>query len=297
MQSHVSEENLDTHVPVLVEEILSFSPQSTQTFLDCTFGRGGHTLALLKKFPQLKIYALDQDEEAIEYGKSLKSIPKDQIQFFHSSFHQMPETILKKSFDVILMDLGASSPQLNKASRGFSFYQDGSLDMRMDQRQSQTASEIINGFSKNDLIDLFKTYGEIQNPYNVVESLFKKRKNNKIKTTKELISIILEHHSWNPTCRHPATPYFLALRMKVNNELDGLELSLPLLVPFLKLGGRFMVISFHSLEDRIVKQAFKSFVKKDLGKLVNKKVIRSSAIERNQNIKSRSAKLRVFEKM
>ena len=285
------------HTAVLVQELLSFAPQSATTFLDCTFGRGGHSLSFLKKFPQLKVIALDQDEEAIIYGKSLQDIPENQIQFFHSNFHHLPSEILEKQkFDIILMDLGVSSPQLEKAYRGFSFYQEGPLDMRMDRRQNQTAADIINSFSQKDLIELFQTYGEVRNPYPVVETLFRQRKKNKIETTKEFVNIILKHNSWNPTRRHPATPYFLALRMKVNNELEGLKEALPHFPTLLKPNGRLMIITFHSLEDRIVKQAFKSFIKEEEGELANKKVIRPSKQERDQNIRSRSSKLRVFIK-
>ena len=285
------------HTAVLVQELLSFAPKSPTVFLDCTFGRGGHSLAFLREFPKLKVFALDQDEEAIAYGKSLQSIPEDQIQFFHSNFHNLSSEILEKQkFDIILMDLGVSSPQLEKADRGFSFYQDGPLDMRMDLRQGQTAADIINSFSQKELIELFQIYGEIRNPYSVVETLFRERKIKKIETTKEFVSIILKHNSWSSTRRHPATPYFLALRMKVNNELEGLREALPCFPAFLKPNGRLMVITFHSLEDRIVKQAFKSFVQEEEGELANKKVIRPSKQERDQNIRSRSSKLRVFIK-
>lgn len=289
-------ETQNNHTPVLVEELLSFIPNSFQTFLDCTFGRGGHSLAFFKQFPSLKIYALDQDEDAIQYGQSLNQIPESQIQFFHSSFHNCPPEVSSKNFDVILLDLGVSSPQLEQAHRGFSFYQDGPLDMRMDQRQNYTAAHIVNESSKEDLIDLFKTYGEIRNPYKVVETIFRERKKKRIETTKELANMVLKHISWNSTRRHPATPYFLALRLKVNNELNGLKEALPALISLLNPQGCIMVITFHSLEDRIVKEIFKDSVNEKLGFLGNKKVIRPSQEERGRNVRSRSAKLRVFIK-
>ena len=288
------------HTPVLVSEIissvLSIKPQS---FLDCTFGRGGHCRAFLDHFPEIKVLALDRDDEAIEYGE--KNFSSDQVSFLKTNFHYFSEnfetlnkTSLKK-FDSILIDLGVSSPQLDQGERGFSFSFDGPLDMRMDREQQQTAKDIVNGFSKSELQDLFQEYGEIKRPFNVVDTLFKERKKKPIQTTRELVQLITKHSSWDRSGRHPATPYFLALRMKVNNELDGLK-CLPSLLSLLKENGRFIVISFHSLEDRIVKHTFKSFVKEKQGVLWNKKAIRPSFNERQMNKRSRSAKLRVFIK-
>ncbi len=301
MEIDSKKQNLDTqnnkHTPVLLSDMLSFFPDdfAPQTALDCTFGRGGHSLAFLKKYPKLKILALDRDEEAIKYGKSLGV--EDQIEFLKINFHDFSKQHSQsRLFDIILVDLGVSSPQLDQAERGFSFYQDGPLDMRMDREQKLTAAHVINSFSKKDLEDLFCHYGEIKRPFAVVDSIFKERQKKKFETTRELVNVIQKHISRGFSGRHPATPYFLALRMFVNQELEGLEKSLPSFLPILKTGAYLIVVTFHSLEDRIVKRGFKNFVLQGEGQLGNKKVIRPSSKERQSNPRSRSAKLRIFVK-
>lgn len=287
------------HKPVLVKEILSLFAQrkSPQKILDCTFGRGGHSLALLKTFPQVGITAIDCDDQAIEYGLSLKAVQQGNIQLSKGIFHSFAkETKEQDIYDMILMDLGVSSPQLEEGKRGFSFYQEGPLDMRMDTGQSLKAEDIINSWSKEELIQLFQNYGEIQNPSKVVCDILKERKRKKIQSTFELSSLIQKHqphHFWK---KHPATKWFLALRLAVNQELEGLSKCLPDFVPLLKDEAYFVVISFHSLEDRIVKKTFRQFVLEGRGKLWNKKVIRPGVEEKKKNIRSRSAKMRVFQK-
>jgi len=286
-----------SHIPVLLSEIFSLFPTHfvPQNMLDCTFGRGGHSLAFLKKYPRLKILALDRDQEAIDYGKAL-GITK-QLDFLKINFnHFAKEYPLQEQFDIILMDLGVSSPQIDDAQRGFSFYQDGPLDMRMDQEQTLTAAQVVNGFSKKDLADLFQHYGEIKYPFQVVNSIFRTRQKKKFKTTKELVDVIKQHIPHKLSSHHPATPYFLALRLFVNQELEGLEQGLPSFLPLLKKGAYWIVISFHSLEDRIVKKAFKNFGIQGQGYVGHKKVITASSKERHLNPRSRSAKLRVFIK-
>ena len=298
MKTEIHKQNKDyKHIPVLLSDILSFFPDdfSPQKFLDCTFGRGGHSLSILKKYPQIKILALDRDEEAIEYGKSLDI--QDQIKFLKINFHDFSKQYAQQElFDIVLMDLGVSSPQLEKAERGFSFYQDGPLDMRMDRDQSLTAADIVNSFSKKELEDLFCNYGEIKRPFAIVDSIFSERQKKKFKTTRDLVNVIQKHVSRGFSGRHPATPYFLALRMFVNQELEGLEKNLPSFLSVLEKGSYFIIVTFHSLEDRIVKRAFNSFVLQGEGRLGNKKVIRPSSTERQSNPRSRSAKLRVFIK-
>lgn len=292
-----------SHYPVLLSEVLSAAQEiAPKSILDCTFGRGGHALALLSQFPKLRILALDWDEEAIQYGKKLPQA--SQIQFLQTNFHHFPEKFHSssplcpgwRSFDMILMDLGVSSPQLDKGERGFSFYREGPLDMRMDRREKITAEDLVNGLSKRALIQLFKNYGEIKHPFSVVHAIFEERKKKRIKTTGELARLIQKVARKSRPGRHPATPYFLALRMEVNRELEGLKKSLPSFLPFLNSKGYFMVISFHSLEDRIVKHAFRGFVGNGKGLLRNKKAITPLAKERKSNPRSRSAKLRVFVK-
>ena len=287
------------HTPVLVEELLSLFCQSSapKKILDCTFGRGGHSLALLKKFPKLYIRAIDRDTEAIKYGSSLKEVQEGKIQLSKGNFHSFARQAEEKElYDMIFMDLGVSSPQLDKEERGFSFYQEGPLDMRMDKEQSFKAEDIVNSWSKEELVQLFQKYGEIKNPSQVVKEILKERKRKKIQSTFELSSLIQKYQPPQFVKKHPATKWFLALRLTVNRELEGLSESFPDLLPLLKTQGYFVVISFHSLEDRIVKQAFRQFVLEGKGQLWNKKVLRPSPEEQKKNRRSRSAKMRVFQK-
>lgn len=289
------------HTPILVDELISlFSEDSPpQKMLDCTFGRGGHSLAFLKAFPQLCITALDCDESAVAYGRSLKEVKEGKIKIFKQNFHHLSESggILSSDYDLILMDLGVSSPQLDEEERGFSFYRDGPLDMRMDREKEFQAKDIINAWNKKDLIQFFQSYGEIRKPHKVVEALLKQRQKKHFERTRELSQLIQKASGFQRGNRHPATKWFLALRMKVNEELEGLKNSLSDFVPLLKEGAYLAVISFHSLEDRIVKEKFRNWSKEEKGRLWNKKVIRPSFQELKKNIRSRSAKLRVFQKL
>lgn len=297
MRKNQASEKTASHKPVLVQEALSvfLKPPPPRSLLDCTFGGGGHSKAFLKAFPKIKILGLDQDSEAIEDGqKQLAPLFKDRLKLKKINFHDFPRTNHHSLFDGILMDLGVSSPQLENRERGFSFYRRGPLDMRMDRDRTLQARDILNNSSKEELINLFKEYGEIYNPLPIVDSLLKERKKKKIEFTEEFVKIILRHNFWNGRSPHPATAYFLALRIKVNNELEGLKHSLEFYLKLLNPEGKILIISFHSLEDRIVKQAFKKFVKEKKGILWNKKIIKPSHEERKDNPRSRSAKLRVF---
>ena len=272
--------------------------------LDATFGRGGHCQAVLECCPDISIAAMDVDKTALEWGK--KHLRSQNIYWAHASFHHFPAGLTKcfprlacpSQFDMIIMDLGVSSPQLDQAERGFSFYHDGPLDMRMDQTQSFSAGDIVNGWNAKDLHHLFKSYGEIFRPGKVINALLRERKKQKITRTGQLSRLIEKHTRWKTPHRHPAAPYFLALRMKVNNELDGLKSAWPALIHALKPGGRLFVLTFHSLEDRIVKQAFldSRALSSEAAFKQNKKVIRCTQDEIKQNPRARSAKLRVFEK-
>ena len=288
------------HFPVLVSELLSlFSKESPpKQILDCTFGRGGHSLAFLKKFPKSQITALDCDYQAVQYGLSLNEARKGKIKLINKNFHHFARFCKRTEiYDLIVMDLGTSSPQLDDPDRGFSFYQDGPLDMRMDQRQKLKAKDIINTWSKKALIELFQSYGEIRNPHKVVSALVEQRQRKKFETTRELSQWIQKFYPRKVKHKsHPATAWFLALRIQVNQELEGLNKGLSDCLPLLKNQAYLSVISFHSLEDRIVKRTFKKFIAEGKGRLWNKKVIRPGFEERKQNPRSRSAKMRVYQK-
>ena len=283
-----------SHIPVLVREVLSVFSPSDRLLLDCTFGRGGHSAALLKAFPSLEIPALDRDEEAVAFARRAPPF-KERFKIQKANFHDFPSST-KTLFDGILMDLGPSSPQLESAERGFSFYLSGPLDMRMDRSQSLRAADILQTRSQEELQRIFKENGDIRNPEPVIRSLLKERAVKPLKTSEDFTRIILKHRPWRRGKPHPATAWFLALRICVNNELEGLRSCLPLYKDRLSEGGRLAVISFHSLEDRIVKQVFRHYVKEGEGALLYKKAVRPSLEEIQKNPRSRSAKLRVFVK-
>ena len=298
------------HKPILVKEILSLfpSPVKKAWVLDTTFGAGGHTTAVLRYSSSFSVIALDRDLSAIQWGlKNIKPhFPEDRLYLIHADFHQysrlirnsFPLFIKEGGFDIIITDLGVSSPQLDQAHRGFSFYKEGPLDMRMDTTQSFTARDIVNHWSEAELMGLFSSYGEIYNSSPVVKMLIRERKRGPIDTTKKLADLIVKKQGWRKKGVHPATSYFLALRLKVNNELEGLKQAVPQMIQSLNPKGRLFILTFHSLEDRLVKQAFreaKHLQNKDFVYL-SKRGIRPSQEEIKKNPRARSARLRVFEK-
>ncbi len=291
------------HQPVLLKEILQIftvCKKLPHTYLDGTFGRGGHLRAVLNAFPDVKSYALDLDLQAIEYAKEqfAAEIGDGRLSLAHSNYSEFEsardKALWPKKFDLILLDLGVSSPQLDEAARGFSFYHEGPLDMRMDQSQALTAEEIVNEWEEEDLFTVFTKLGEVRRPNRVMRAILHDRKTKRFQTTRELAALIERVDGWHKKGAHPATQYFMGIRLAVNNELGGLRESLPKLMAALSPHGLLAVLTFHSLEDRIVKNIFKD--EKKLGRLVNKKVITATRDEQKENSRSRSAKLRVFER-
>ncbi len=294
------------HIPVLQNEVLqAFQPviedrqkhQQSLRYFDGTFGRGGHLSAVLEKVPNLEMVAFDQDLEAITFGKEnfASLMATQQLQLFHKNFSEFSSDDLGQ-FDLMLVDLGVSSPQLDQSERGFSFYHEGPLDMRMNQTQTRTAAEFVNEWDEDQLNQIFKEYGEVRSPYRVVKAIVHDRVHKKpFETTTELSGLIERVDRWRNKGVHPATQYFMALRLVVNRELEVLQQTLRNLILGLKPKGRIVVLTFHSLEDRIVKNIFKAST--DLGMLVNKKVIIASDEEMKVNPRSRSCKLRAFERM
>ena len=286
------------HVPVLLNEVVdsfsSLKDKKNLVYFDGTFGRGGHFRKVKKKYSIDLALIADQDEEAISSAghEWAELIEKKQLQVHHSSFLQFALQN-KTALDLILLDLGVSSPQLDQPGRGFSFNKLGPLDMRMNQTVKKSAADLINELDHDELMKIFKDYGEVENPYHVVKAIIQDRVNVPFKTTLQLASLIERVDGWKKKGFHPATQYFMALRLVVNQELEILQEALPLLIDQMQDGGRFSVITFHSLEDRIVKNIFKDDEK---GFLVNKKVIVPSEEECKLNIRARSAKLRIFQK-
>lgn len=294
------------HIPVLLEPILQMARglnQDPSFYLDGTFGRGGHARALMQEFPQMRTFAIDQDEEALVYGQEhfKQEISDGKLVLYRANFRdvaslkdQFADFHGGMGFDLILLDLGVSSPQLDRGDRGFSFYHDGPLDMRMDQRGDVTAEEIINNWNPDELSELFRDLGEVRSPGRVVSAIIEERRKQAFRTTRELASLIERCVGWRKKGHHPATQYFLALRLEVNRELDVIKEVIPDLVEILRDTGRLMIITFHSLEDRIVKYALRELCNN--GFLVNKKVIQAPWAEAKKNPRARSAKLRVFQK-
>jgi 16S rRNA (cytosine1402-N4)-methyltransferase len=298
-----AEASTSGHAPVFlraVMEIFRAASSPVRWMFDGTFGRGGHSSAMMNEWPSAKEIAFDWDEEAIKFGseKFSAAIASGQLQLVRANFQDFAEERAKfpdVRFDRMLLDLGVSSPQLDQAHRGFSFYHEGPLDMRMDQRLEMTAADIVNTWDEQDLARLFIEYGEVQKPFRVVRAIVNDRVAKKpYSSTKELASLIERVDGWQKKGSHPATRYFMALRLKVNEELDGLSRALPALIDSLNDGGLLAVITFHSLEDRIVKHIFKEHLSS--GRLVNKKVIKPDDEEVRLNPRARSAKLRAFEK-
>ncbi len=290
------------HIPVLLEEILRIAEDiCPKIALDGTFGRGGHSRALLQKFSELKLIGFDRDPEAIEAGKKMQlefplvnsdGSSSSRLSLYYKNYSEYVSTDFPP-LDFALLDLGVSSPQLDTAARGFSFYGEGPLDMRMNpNEETETAADIINYWQEKELVTLFQDLGEIHAPFKVVRAILSDRKTKPFTTTTELSGLIERVDGWQKKGFHPATNYFMALRMKVNRELENLEIALENLMAGLRAEGRLAVVTFHSLEDRIVKNAFRN--QPNLGVPLFKKVIVPSEEEMERNPRSRSAKLRVF---
>lgn len=284
------------HQPVLLKEVLKFlDPRSGENFIDCTVGLGGHSLEILKNSaPDGQVLGIDQDEESLEV---LKQQHNQRLILARGNFAHLKKIADEKNFslvDGILLDLGISSWQLEKSGRGISFQQTEPLDMRMDPEHSDlTAEEIVNTWSQSDLEKIFFEYGEEKFSRRIARQIVAARKIKKIKNTYELVGLIIAAYPQRKIRRiHPATKVFQALRIAVNNELENLEKALPQALDILKPEGRIVVISFHSLEDRIVKNFFRDRAKDNLLKILTKKPVVPDEAEIKFNHRSRSAKLR-----
>ncbi|MBQ6593741.1 16S rRNA (cytosine(1402)-N(4))-methyltransferase RsmH [Candidatus Saccharibacteria bacterium] len=282
------------HTPVLLSEVVAnLAPKPGATYLDLTAGYGGHAKEILDVTRQYKNSVLvDRDEFAADY---LRQKFPPEIKIINQDFYSVVLQLLQcgNTFDMILADFGVSSLQLDRPDRGFSFREDGPLDMRMDRRQSVTASDIVNHYSERDLAELFVKYGEEKSgrAKMLAREIVTHRP---ITTTKELASIIASKSKYSHT--HPATRVFQAIRIEVNNELSEIEQTLPLLPKLLNPGGRVAIITFHSLEDRLVKDFFKestSHGEESELSVITKKPLVATPDELVINPRARSAKLRV----
>ncbi|MBI5044882.1 MAG: 16S rRNA (cytosine(1402)-N(4))-methyltransferase RsmH [Candidatus Levybacteria bacterium] len=289
------------HIPVLLQEVLHYlNIKPGELYVDCTLGGGGHALSIVRSGG--KVLALDVDTDAILYVRKLIEKEKihdgEEITIVQDNFSNVKKIAKEKGFfpvSGVLMDIGVSSYQLGESKRGFSFV-DGPLDMRMDQSLSVQAKDLVNGLTEKELTFLFEKLGEERFAKKIAKVIVERRKDHQIESTGELAELVKESVFRSDHDIHPATRIFQALRIAVNDELHILEDSLPQAVSLLKPHGRLVVISFHSLEDRIVKRAFEQFEKEGKGKVITKKPIQASEKEVLSNRRARSAKLRVFEK-
>lgn len=305
------------HYSVLLNEsIENLNIKEDGMYVDATMGYAGHSSNILKRIKKGFLFAFDNDSEAIKYADELLSKIGNNYQIFHTNFVNMKETLAIQNInrvDGILFDLGFSSPQIDDESRGFSFMSDSRLDMRMNQDQSLDAQKIVNDYSYEELVDIFFSYGEEKMSKVIAKKIIEKRKVKPIYSTLELVDIIKSATGANYFYKnHPERKIFQAIRIEVNNELSVLESVLPEAINLLNKGGRICVITFHSLEDKIVKKIFKKYSEVDevvkglpqipdeykpLIKIVNKKVILPSQKELEENSRSASAKLRVIERI
>lgn len=266
--------------------------------MDGTLGRGGHAAAILEKYPKARLLGVDQDQAAIDFAgdKFAAEISSARVRLQRGNFSDFSAALNGEAMCGALLDLGVSSPQLDEAHRGFSFYNDGPLDMRMDQSRALSATEVVNEWSEHELSEIFRTFGEVRRPERAAQAIVTERKSNKFTTTGQLAKFFERLDGWWKKGHHPATNYFQAIRIAVNGELEVLEKTLPLLVNNLVEGGRLLVITFHSLEDRITKYVFRDLEKSGVAFQINKKVIQPEWDEKKQNPRSRSAKLRIVQK-
>lgn len=283
------------HKPVLIKEVLEYlNPQKGENFIDCTFGFGGHSLAILKKIePNGKILGIDLEKSSLE---------EDRLILVNRNFADLEEIVRDNKFNKIngiLIDLGLSSWHFDKSNRGFSFKGEELLDMRLDSKSELTAAKIVNEWPEEELVEIFKEYGQERFPGRIARIICEQRSKRQIKTTKELVDIIEQvipkKHQYKKI--HFATKIFQALRIAVNDEFNNLEKVLPQALRILEKNGRLAVISFHSLEDRIVKHFFRNEFKKGNLEILTKKPIIPDKDEIISNPRSRSAKLRIIKKI
>jgi 16S rRNA (cytosine1402-N4)-methyltransferase len=285
----------EMHYPVLKEEVLNWiNLKDGEIYVDCTCGPGGHSKYLLSSGKKIFLICIDKDEKMLQIAKeNLKNFKN--FKLIKNGFENIKEILEKEKIDKVdgfLFDLGFSLLQIKNGKRGFSFQIDGPLDMRYDKSNNLTAFDILNRWERRDLNYIFKNYGEIENCEKIVDKIIERRKKKKFETTREFSDFICQNFRERKKI-HPATRFFLALRIATNNELNCLKKGLEDSIIFLKNGGRIIVISFNSLEDRIVKNFFRE--RNDI-KILTKKPVIPSEEEIKENPLSRSAKLRVGEK-
>ena len=307
---------MEKHKSVLLNEAIEYlNIKEDGIYVDATLGFAGHSSKILKKAKNGFLIAFDKDVSAIEYSRSKLSTIGDNFKIFNTGFINIKEKVLEETtkVDGILFDIGVSSVEIDESSRGFSYMQNGPLDMRMDQNSNLTAESIINNYSQEELIKIFREYGEEKHSNKIAKKIIEEREKKPIKETSQLVEIIDKCYPYKEKRHsHPAKKVFQALRIEVNNELEELKVALKSSLDLLNVGGRLVVITFHSLEDRICKNIFKEntminpVVKgmpnipldmlPDFKLITNKPVIPLDEEIKN-NPRSKSAKLRVIERV
>lgn len=309
----------DYHLSVLLNEVIEgLNIKENGIYIDATLGRAGHSKEILKRLKSGLLVGIDQDDEALSYSKSLLAEVSNNFQLVKGNFRDLDKIVKNLSLervDGILFDLGVSSPQFDEDYRGFSYRYNNKLDMRMNQSSSLTAKIVVNTYSKNDLIRVFKEYGEEKYANSIASNIVKYRNNKEIETTFELVDIIKKSKPMKELNKagHPAKQVFQAIRIEVNDELNALKEGLNKALDILSINGRVAVISFHSLEDKIVKNIFRERAIINGNRindfklpdeialpsydLVNRKVIVPTEEEILINHRSKSAKLRIIEKV
>ena len=307
-----------THKPVLLEECiqgLNIRPEGI--YLDGTLGRAGHSREIARRLTTGRLICVDRDQAALDAAQERLADWMDRVTLVHSNFDQVGEIVQRlglSGVDGMLFDLGVSSPQLDDGSRGFSYMADAPLDMRMDRDEGLTAADVVNTWSQEELRRILYQYGEERCAPQIAAAIVRRREDKPIETTLELVEVIKSAMPAKALRekQHPAKRSFQAIRIAVNDELASVERMLQQVVPKLNPGGRLAVITFHSLEDRIVKNSLSEFAKgcicppdfpvcvcgrKPQVRLVNRKPILPSEQELQENPRARSAKLRVAEKL
>lgn len=305
------------HISVLLEEAVnSLNLNEDSIIVDATLGYGGHSSKILERIKRGHLFAFDQDSEVIPYSTNRLNAIGTNFTIIKSNFVNMKKELLNLGItkvDGVLFDLGVSSPQLDNSDRGFSYHNDAKLDMRMDRENSFSAYDVVNNYDISKLTEIFNKYGESKFSRNIAKKIVEYRKNKNIETTLELVEIIKTAVPMKfRVDKHPARQIFQAIRIEVNHELDVIEPALEDALSLLNVGGRVSVITFHSLEDKIVKKYFKRKCEIDSKvkglpnipeeylpdfKLVISKAITPSDAELKNNNRARSAKLRVIERI
>lgn len=307
------------HYSVLLDETIdALNIKEDGIYVDCTLGGGGHSSRILEKLTTGHLYCFDQDAHAIEAARERLSQISDNFTIIHANFKEIKARLSMEGVykvDGIVFDLGVSSPQFDNAERGFSYNTDARLDMRMNQEQDLDAEKVVNTYSEQELTRILKEYGEERYAYAIAKAIVKKRTIQPIKTTFELVDVIKSALPAKELRKkgHPAKQTFQAIRIEVNNELGALQKGIEEALDLLDVNGRCAIITFHSLEDRIVKNTFKDYssapfvepriplkveqMEQASFQLINRKPILATQEELDENHRSHSAKLRVIERI